>query len=709
MTGKERKISDFARYACAFQKGKRSLDAAAATGAAPPAASAAAAGLSEIPAHLASFFHHGSSMPKTMRPFDTDLALRRFLAAHAEEVRVLETLLHASGDDEKRRVAAWQDGIDDPKAFFTGLKRLREAPFTPELFGEKPALVFGVRRFVDEKLRVGAEPGARGMSLEFACWCIWLSYKTRIYLHSDIIKAFCSKWSIDLHDMIDYVVPHPTTRGIFTSPKMRSDVAAIVSYFCNAEVHAQGRLEALTASASTLDDLQRQVLASCLTTPVSVVVGGAGVGKTTLLAQMVATLSAPLAQERPIQVVCMAFTHKARRCLQSKFVPGGAASASAAVSVCTIHSYVSSLRRILADLLSTAAGQPTAASAATKTARAAQAAHQMQEHFFIIDEASMVDLELMAELADAINTCKALLPKFKFQLCIVGDDGQLPPIDRGELFRELCEGAPVDGKVMQRHRLEKCYRTSSVDLFNACNALRAGALTMQSLLDSWQVLVVDTEEGIDTALDRIIEERSTCDLAAGTQYIAWQNKDVRRINTSVQQQMLTEGVVGPAFWRIGYQLFYLGDRVVYGGENQADTNLSNAMTGTVVRILASAGGRAGSSVGVVVKWDSDDVSESAVRSNSSILRDIYLAYCMTVHKSQGSEYDVVVVPCYEAQKMMRCLDRRWLYTAATRAKTKAIIICTRDVEEFIKKPLAPTPTSAINHLLSHLNSEPLMK
>lgn len=654
----------------------------------------------KLPPSMVSFFRHGgeTTHAKTSRyvqkqnvnqkVFDTDIALRRFIMENAEEISILTSLLSAQSVEEKTKAALFTESVQDPKTFCCALKKLKEAPFCPELCGEDPSKVFGVRMYLTAKLD---SPNATDRVLEFACWCIWMQYKTRIYLHIDIIKSFCSKWKLSIHDMIEYILPHPSCKGMYTSPKLRADELCIASCLQSAETCAHADSWADAISVLPLDDVQKSVITSCLSSPVSLIVGGAGVGKTTLLSHLVGILCAGASAKK---IVCMAFTHKARRCLQSKFNM----SSSPEITVCTIHSYISSIRRLLSDVGAAAAGTLSAAKAA-QAQENARKAHQMQEHFYIIDESSMVDFELLAQLCQVLTTCKSILPKFKYQLCIVGDDGQLPPIDRGELFREFCAGSIDD--CAKKHRLERCYRTNAADLFDACNMLRNGVMRLASS-SSWNIIVAKDDEDIQEQLLKIVSgEVKTQDDGKMAQYIAWQNKDVRMINVAIQQELLTAGLVGPAFWRSGYQMFYQGDRVVFGGDNQPDVNLSNAMTGTVTRILTSASGRQ-VSVGMVVKWDADDVPESTVRANSGILRDIWLSYCMTVHKSQGSEYDMVVIPCYECQKMIRCLDRRWLYTAATRAKSKVIIICTRDVVDFVKKEPSAAPTSAMSHFLRGL-------
>lgn len=660
--------------------------------------------------------------------FDTDAQLRKYLHAHASEAVVLRRLLTFDGSQ------SWLSLIEDRKRFFEGLKELNAAPLLQKQFGEAVSGIYGVRLRLREAARADSpafipnrtppppppHPMNDNEEFGFACWCLWQQYSTRVYLHSDVVKTFARRWDIDVADLFHYLIPHATARGYFTSPQLRRmelsirDCMRHASVVCPVQVQVdpdsvqdQDPDQVDPASDQKLDAIQQRIAAECMASGVSYIVGGAGVGKTTLLAHMIDSIRNAATVSTAVKVVCMAFTHKARRCLQGKFahVPALRQSCDdASVAVCTIHSYLYTLKRMLSDLFDQAtlhacgisivdarAGKHDDACARWSKADQQQQQQHRHDHLYVIDEASMVDMELLGQLAHIVNACRQMIPTFRYQFCIVGDDGQLPPIDRGEFFREIVEagGSHV-------HRLTKCYRTNAVELFDACSGIRAGRLELGTGGgESWAVEMCADDDDIDAKLDAIIADNCRDEATArATQYIAWQNKDVRRINKRVQQELAQRGFVGPAKFTCGYQLFFVGDRVVYGGEPQADLNLSNAMTGTVVSTVV--GSTANSAVGIVVRWDADDVTDTTLRYNSGVLKDLWLAYCMTVHKSQGSEYAQVVVPCFECAKMNRCLDRRWLYTAATRAKERTVVLCTQDIDAFVRKPCAPVPLSGLS-------------
>jgi exodeoxyribonuclease V alpha subunit len=672
---------------------------------------------------LAAFGHSAAAV---------DLSTKRFIAAHPKEIAVLEAVLRAQTSADRAHVEVIVQNVQDRRAFCSELLRLKETPALPNTCGERVQSIFAVRDALAKRLGVPLTSTAQER-LAFAGWCVFEQYKTRMYLPTDAIRAASRGYDIDTADFFEYLVPFAAVgggrKGVFTTPKLRQAESNIASCLRGASVvSAYDDNDANRAADDEvhgvhMDAVQRQHLALCLQSPVSCIAGGAGVGKTTLLGAMVQRLARPCPDQGPanlnnlnnlndlnnrvISVVCMAFTHKARRCLQAKLVPQvdpvldearPAQAAQDVVQVQTIHAYVAHLQRTLVSGELLKAARPV---------------------FFIIDEASMIDVELFASLSSCLLAMKAACPRFAYQFCIVGDDGQLPPIDRGELFRELCSQQadaalrepgreePFGGLVVPVHRLTKCYRTDAIDLFDACNAMRHGVLVELNSA-SWKYLKVGSDDDIRVALEDIIGEQCRASDRV-VQYIAWQNKDVRVINACVQEAMLAAGRVGPATWRAnGRCVFHLGDRVVYGGEQQQQQQqqvtkpaaaggpnssmLTNAMTGTVQEVIRMSG----APVGVRIAWDASGVPDTVVRASSSkLLQDISLAYCLTVHKAQGSEYDNIVVPCFEVEKMMHCLDRRWLYTAVTRAKVQATILATPALSQFVERPICALPVSGL--------------
>jgi ATP-dependent exoDNAse (exonuclease V) alpha subunit len=242
---------------------------------------------------------------------------------------------------------------------------------------------------------------------------------------------------------------------------------------------------------------------------------------------------------------------------------------------------------------------------------------------------------------------------------------QLPSVGRGEIYRMM-----IDAGGPHVNSLTKCYRTDKPDLFDAYEAIRAGKIPESSA--NFKVHLFDDECDIDSFVVKFINDHK-----ADYMYVAWQNKDVTRINKWVQTAMLKSGKIGPATWG---NCFYLHDRVVYRGENIK--SLTNAMTGAVIAVEAD---------GMSVKWD-DSAEISNFKKDAF---GVQLMYCGTCHIMQGSEYHQVCVLCYDIPKMIKCSDRKWIYTAVTRAQDNVVFVSTREVQIFIEHPIAEVPLCSL--------------
>ena len=355
--------------------------------------------------------------------------------------------------------------------------------------------------------------------------------------------------------------------------------------------------------------------------PFSCIQGGAGVGKTTTVSEIIKEV------KQVLTVVTVTFTHKAKRCVEKRLHEAGITD----VTTSTIHSFIMRLKGM-----------------------------RFARILLLIDESSMVDLELMGELAkQMMEFCDA------YQLCFVGDTMQLPSVGRGEIYRMMIDAAGPHVK-----SLVQCYRTDRADLFDAYQAIREGRLPPTS--EHFKLELFDDDGGIDGFAAGFIARHSDAYM-----YVAWQNKDVARINKMVQAEMVKSGRVGPRAWG----QFYMHDRVVYRGENKE--HLTNAMTGTVVDVKSD---------GMTVKWD--DCAEVTVFKKDA--RGVQLMYCGTCHIMQGSEYKQVCVLCYDIVKMIKCSDRKWIYTAVTRAQDNVVLAATRELDIFVAHQLADAPLSGLS-------------
>lgn len=520
--------------------------------------------------------------------------------------------------------------VKDHKKFIKALTTLTVNPYEKKYFGEDlddmyiaryklaSCLAARAQELSDDptvKLPPTADEETRRH--DFAAWALWEKAKSKMYISVSQVFGYCYRWGLNPKAMPLH--HHPDKKNMVTTWELHDCERTIEAFLAKAST-----LGLKCGPGACLDSVQNAAIQRTLRSPFSVILGGAGVGKTSTISHLVNEVASHAT------VTCVAFTHKAKRCIKDKL-------GNDDVQVSTIHSFIQSSKAV-----------------------------QLSRLFLIIDETSMLDIELLAELASVVLRCDG------YQVCFVGDDKQLPPIGRGEFFRQLVtHGTGVS-------TLSKCYRTERPDMFSAYQAIREGRMPESS--DNFKVTYVpddaDAQRSINAKVGALINSGG----ADNAQFICWQNRDVFKINTWAQERRLKIGRIGPESWKG----FYKNDKVIYKGENKE--KLTNSMTGQVVEMVQTGG--------IIVKWE-DDTFTRFVKDCS---KELYLAYCFTVHSAQGSEYDTVIVPVYDVDKMAKMLDRRFIYTATTRAKNSVVVVATEGIKAYVTKDLSAAPLSDLTIL-----------
>ena len=267
----------------------------------------------------------------------------------------------------------------------------------------------------------------------------------------------------------------------------------------------------------------------------------------------------------------------------------------------------------------------------------------------IVDESSMIDVELGAALLSAIDP-------YVTRLILIGDADQLPPVGPGRLF-----GDAVQSACFPTVRLSTLHR-SALESWIHVNAPRV--LRGESL---------DLGEHRDFAFVPV--ERSA-DLLGEVRRVATELRGHRGIDSQVLIPQRT-GVAGtlaanaemqavfnprtdddaPYIRRDGYEL-RVGDRVIHT-RNDYTLGVFNGECGDIVSI---DGGR------VAVQLDGREV----VTYSWDQALALQLAYALTVHRAQGSEFDWAIVLAHSTHTHM--LSRQLLYTAITRGKQGVVLI-----------------------------------
>lgn len=288
----------------------------------------------------------------------------------------------------------------------------------------------------------------------------------------------------------------------------------------------------------------------------------------------------------------------------------------------------------------------------------------------IVDEASMISSALMCLLLAAVHP--------EAELLLVGDPDQLASVDAGTVLGDVAAfGGPASAShLLQRciTTLEKIYRQDSQNIQGLGKAIRASDSAAAFAIltgNHGDVIWVDPDDASDleAVTDVVVSH------ARHLQKLARSGDADTILTAKAALQVLCahrEGATGAAGWntriekRLGvraHDLWYVG-RPVMVVRNTPSLRLSNGDVGVVVE----GGSRREAIFGV----PGHTISVPVAR-----LEDVETVHAFTIHKSQGSEYDHVIVVLPE--RPSRIVTRELLYTGITRAKKKVTIIARRDV------------------------------
>jgi exodeoxyribonuclease V alpha subunit len=372
-------------------------------------------------------------------------------------------------------------------------------------------------------------------------------------------------------------------------------------------------------------DQQRAGLRNALVSKISILTGGPGTGKTTILRALVEILKA-----KKVRVHLAAPTGRAAQRLAE--TTGGFAS--------TIH------RLLKYD--------------ASSGGFVANENAPLATDFLIVDEASMLDTRLAAALLQAVPS--------RAHLLLVGDIDQLPSVGAGNVLKDLIatQQVPVT-------RLNVIYRQKGQSqIVTTAHAINAGepglppSVGEVAAAQAWSDLTFIVA---DSAEDCIRKTLQLCTEFIPAHY-PWFNpiNDVQILapmhkgtagvsNLNVQLQASlnpqAKGLRGP------HGEYRPRDKVIQL-RNNYDKALFNGDIGVITSVDSEAGTLTAKFDGAEHTFDRGEFG------------DLAPAYAISIHKSQGSEYPVVIVPLLKAHFMM--LQRNLLYTAITRGKKKVFIV-----------------------------------
>ena len=399
------------------------------------------------------------------------------------------------------------------------------------------------------------------------------------------------------------------------------------------------------------DPSQVEAIRRSVREPVAVLTGGPGTGKSTVTEAIAEILSSVCSG--PVLLAAPAGKAARRQEEATKF----------RYKASTVHSLLKAKGRGLASQFRVNRTNPLPAGC-----------------FVIIDESSMLDVETAAALLDSIPPDGRIL--------FVGDEAQLQSVGAGNFFGDVLHACAANGNRIPMSRLEKVHRNSAESMiahyakqirenkFAAArldNVLRGGVAFYdypdREITDKI-VALVSRGARRDLGLDPKKDVAVLCpkkDGNAGT----WQ------LNAALSQALNPSGRVIEGFSRLpadkGEPIPRVHDRVMLT-ENDGENGVSNGDVGTIVDA-----GRDPHNANKLAVWVDFD-NGTRVAFTISEARKLILAYAITGHKSQGSQYPLVVMPMTMDHRVM--LDKNLVYTQWTRAKDNLIIVGDKDALEY---------------------------
>jgi exodeoxyribonuclease V alpha subunit len=268
----------------------------------------------------------------------------------------------------------------------------------------------------------------------------------------------------------------------------------------------------------------------------------------------------------------------------------------------------------------------------------------------VLDEASMVDVVLMSQFLSALPGRTALL--------IVGDVDQIPSVGPGSVLRDVISSGAV-----QVVRLTEIFRQAgeSEIVVNA-HRVNRGEIPVGGKKDFFYIPARTPEEILETLLHVVLERiphRFGLDPAREVQVLTPMNRGgLGAVSLNLELKKRLNLNRAGSLERFG-ATFTTGDKIIQTINNY-DKEVFNGDIGIIRSVFPDG-------KGLEVEFDGRLVQYDAVE-----LDEISLAYAITIHKSQGSEYPAVVMPVSTQHYVM--LQRNLLYTGLTRGKSLVVLI-----------------------------------
>ena len=418
------------------------------------------------------------------------------------------------------------------------------------------------------------------------------------------------------------------------------------------------------------DRSQLDALYLCMYSPISIITGGPGTGKTTIMG-----ILGEYFRRNKISCVFAAPTGRAAKKL----------SEASGFDASTIHRLLGVKNTISSDdddlLPEDKAGQYNSMFFIHGKD------NPLKYRVIVIDEMSMVDTILFRHLLDAVDKGTSII--------LVGDPDQLPSVGCGDVLRDLitCNSIP-------KVRLEALHRQSDDGTIASNAGLILNGKEPKGDGKDFEIISCKSEDEARDVIARLITEHKDEDLicltptknenvALGTVQL---NKMIQALEQKDELKVLKKGSL----------TFHVGDKVMQN-KNDYSTEWTDPVLGEVLQGIFNG------ELGQIT--DIDPIEESvtitfdegkSVKYKGKLLDNVELAYAVTVHKSQGCEFDRVIIALGKMNALL--YKRSLLYTAVTRGRMNVTIVeCEGVLKRFLNGPKDDVRDTCLRDLLKTID------
>ena len=304
--------------------------------------------------------------------------------------------------------------------------------------------------------------------------------------------------------------------------------------------------------------------------------------------------------------------------------------------------------------------------------------NHLKYDYIIVDEMSMVGEELMLRLIKATS--------LDTKIFLVGDVDQLPPVSAGNVLKDM-----IDSNLFKVEFLTQIFRQDmdSDMVMNAHKVNHGEEIDITKKSKDFKFKILNSEEDVKKYIKKIVKDvlpeyfhttlseiQVICPSRKGNCGVVELNKILQ--NTLNPKKDNNEIVIGDTIYRVNDKIMQI--------KNDYDINWSIYDKDDVFK--EEGFGLFNGDIGVIRSINKFEgtitcvFDEKEVELDKDQMKNITLAYAITVHKSQGSEYDVVVMPMTQAPRPL--MNRKLLYTGMTRAKKCMVFVGSEYIFNYMK-------------------------